>query len=228
MVRLIEFDEVMEERVRFIEETAHGRVVEETLERLERGEGARGLVTAAALAVSRSSELPADHHGGPVHVVAGIHAVLGLHERLQGSARMLPVLQCVGLANKHVHLPSMGPTAMVAFDDLDGGVDPEKALARLGRALAYHEPRLAERAIAHACRRGASAGRILNTLLGVSLRRNALDDHYFLYSSYACRALDAIGWQWGEVVLRPAVRYLARHHSFSAYGEYTEKTIAEG
>ena len=227
MVRLVEFDAITEERVRFIEETPRGEIIERTIARLAAGEDPGAFVAAAALAVSRSSELPADHHGGPIHPVAGIHAILGMHDRLQGNDRMLPVLQSVALANKHVHLPSMGPSAMVTFDDLNRNVDADKVLARLEKALGDHEGRLAERAITLACEK-ATPGQILNSMLTTSIPRNTLDDHYFLYSCYACRALDAIGWQWGPILLRPAVRYLARHHPFGAFGEFTQESIDEG
>ncbi len=227
MVRLVEFDDVTEERVRFIEETPRADIIERTIARLTAGDDPRAYVTAAALAVSRSSELPADHHGGPIHPIAGIHAVLGMYDRLQGETRMLPVLQCVALANKHVHLPSMGPSAMVEFDDLNRDVATDKVLARLESALGDHEGRLAERAVTLACEK-ATPGQILNSMLTTSLKRNSLDDHYFLYSSYACRALDAIGWQWAPVLLRPAVRYLARHHPFGAFAEFTQESVEEG
>jgi hypothetical protein len=227
MVRLVEFDDVTEERVRFIEETPRGEIVERTLARLAAGDDAEALVAAAGLAVSRSAELPADHHGGPVHPVSGIHAVIGMGRRLDGDDSILPVLQSVALANKHIHLPSMGPAAMVAFDDLNRDVDADTVLARLERAIGEREGRLAERAVTLACE-NAPPGRILNSLLTVALKRNSLDDHYLLYPVYAARALDAIGWQWGPVLLRPVVRYLSRHASFDAYGEFTKEFIDDG
>ena len=227
MVRLVSFEAAVEERVRFIEETPRGEIVERTLARLDAGEDPRDLIAAAALAVSRSCELPADHHGGPIHPVAGIHAVMGMTARLTGEPGRFPVLQCVALANKHTNLPSMGPAAMVAFDDLKMNTDADKVLERLGKALTDHEPRLAERAVTVACAK-ASPGEILNTLLPEAIKRNSLDDHYFLYCIYACRALDAIGWQYGPILLRPAVRYLSRHHSFDAYGEFSRETVEEG
>ena len=229
MVRLVEFDAVTEERVRFVEETPRDAIIEKTIARLNAGEDRRELVRAAALAVSRSTELPADHHGGPVHPVAGIHAVLGMMDRLDAADRDLPVLQCIALANKHINLPSMGPTAMVAFDDLNRDVTAEKALARLEKALHDREPRLGERAMTLACE-SATPGQILESLLTVSLRRNNLDDHYFLYPIYAMRALDAIGWGDGNgpTLLRPVVRFLSRHASFDAFGEFDEASIQEG
>lgn len=227
MVRLVEFDAATERRARLIEDTPRAAIVDAAVDRMEAGEDPRDLVAAAALAVSRSTELPADHHGGPIHPVAGVHAVLGMMERLGDAERRLPALQCVALANKHIHLPSMGPAAMVAFDDLGRDVTADKALARLERALDRREPRLAERAVTLCCEK-ATPGQILDRLLTVALRRNNLDDHYFLYPIYAMRALDAIGWRWGPVLLRPAARYLSRHASFDAFGEFDEATVQDG
>ncbi len=227
MVHLVEFDGATEVLARFIEDTPPDQIIEQTIARLSAGEDRHALVRAAALAVSRSTELPADHHGGPVHPVAGIHAVCGMQDRLAEADRDLPVLQCVALANKHIHMPSMGPAAMVSFDDLKREVTAEKALARLEKAMQDREPRLAERAMTLACEK-APPGQILESLLTVSLRRNNLDDHYFLYPLYAMRAADAIGWEWAPVVMRPVVRFLSRHAPFDAFADSDEASIKEG
>ena len=227
MVRLVEFDEATEARVRFIEDTPREEIVAKTLARLDDGEDPRALVTAAALAVSRSTELPADHHGGPVHPVSGVHAIMGLISRLQPNIGMTAAVQSVALANKHIHLPSMGPAAMVAFDDLKRSADTDVVLDRLESAVKNRQPRLAERAVTLACEK-ATPGQILNRLLTVALPRNSLDDHYLLYTIYAARALDAIGWQWGDIVLRPVVRFLSRHASFDMFGEFDEESIHGG
>ncbi|MBN34659.1 MAG: hypothetical protein CMM46_07755 [Rhodospirillaceae bacterium] len=227
MVRLVEFDAATEELVRFVEETPRADIIDATIARVKAGENPKALVRAAALAVSRSSELPADHHGGPIHPIAGIHAVMGMIDRLGDDHSQLPALQCVALANKHVHMPSMGPAAMVQFDDLKRDVEKDRVLDRLEKALTDREPRLAERAMTLACEK-AAPGEIMNRLLTVSLPRNSLDDHYFLYPLYAMRALDKIGWEWGPILLRPVVRYLSRHASFDAFGEFDEEAIVDG
>ncbi|MBT7648622.1 MAG: hypothetical protein HN768_16415, partial [Rhodospirillaceae bacterium] len=227
MVRLVEFDAATEQLVRFVEDTPRNEIIDKTVTLLGNGTDPKALITAAALAVSRSTELPADHHGGPIHPIAGIYAVTAMTDRLDESSHDLPVLQCVALANKHIHLPSMGPTAMVQFDDLNRDVETDRVLARLEKAMTDREPRLAERAVTLACEK-ATPGQILNSMLTVSLRRNSLDDHYFLYPIYAMRALDAIGWQWGPTLMRPVLRFLSRHASFDAFGEFTEDSITEG
>ncbi len=227
MVRLVSFEAEIEERVGFIENTHPSAIVGRTMERIAGGEDPRGLVTAAALAVSRSSELPSGHHGGPIHPVAGVHAVLAMMDRLYGAERQLPAIQAVALACKHIHLPSTGPAAMVSFDDLGREVCAQRVLARLSGAVADREPRLAERAVTLACEK-ASRGQILDCLLPVALRRNVVDDHYFLYLVYAMRALDGIGWQWAPVILRPVVRYLARHAPFDPFGEFDQAAVDDG
>ncbi|MBC6440456.1 MAG: hypothetical protein GDA49_08650 [Rhodospirillales bacterium] len=227
MVRLVEFDAHVEALTRFVEDTPREEIIGATVDRLRGGADPLDLVRAAALGVSRSSELPSDHHGGPIHPIAGIHAVVGLTKRLEGESANLPALQCIALANKHVNLPSMGPAAMVAFDNLKRDVETGKVLTRLEKAMLDREPRLAERAVTLCCEK-ATPGQILNSLLTTSLRRNNLDDHYFLYPLYAMRALDAIGWEWAPIILRPVVRYLSRHHSFDAFGEFNADTIRDG
>ena len=82
------------------------------------------MLTASALAVTRSSDLPPGHHGGPLHPLVGLHALHHLVERLEGEKRFLPVLQHVALANKHIHHPAMGPYMLPDFEPLDeGGVE---------------------------------------------------------------------------------------------------------
>src|SRR5262249_57855320 len=47
-------------------------------------------------------------------------------------------------------------------------------------------------------------------LLSVALPKNVLDDHYFILPGYAWRALEALGTEHMKVLMRPAVRYVAR------------------
>ena len=67
------------------------------------------MLTASALAVTRSTEMPPGHHGGPLHPLAGLYALTKLVERLEGEEKYVPVLQHVALSNKHIHHPAMGP-----------------------------------------------------------------------------------------------------------------------
>ncbi len=226
MVRLVEFPQEIERETRFVEETPPDRVVAATLERLNAGAPAKTLFTAAALAVSRSSELPPDHHGGPVHPVSGLHATLRLAQRLDGASRHLPVVQSVALANKHIHAPDMGPAAMARLEPVDGESTAE-LLEGFARALGDRKARAAERHLVALAGR-AAPGEILDAIMTVALPRNALDDRYVLYPLFAARALDAIGWEWASVLLRPPVRYLAGHPMMEAIAGFKPEVVADG
>ena len=86
-----------------------------TLDKLRAGVPPQTMLTASALAVTRSSDLPPGHHGGPLHPLAGLYSVSKLVGRLQGEQRFLPVLQHVALANKHIHDPVTSPYSLLEF-----------------------------------------------------------------------------------------------------------------
>ena len=71
----VQYPETIEPLVQFIEETPPTEIVDRTLEKLRAGMPTQTMLTASALAVSRSSDLPPGHHGGPLHPLAGLYAV---------------------------------------------------------------------------------------------------------------------------------------------------------
>jgi hypothetical protein len=204
----VQFSEAIESLVRFIEETPPEEILDRALDKLRAGVSTQTMLTASALAVTRSSDLPPGHHGGPLHPLAGLHAVLQLSGRLAGEQRFLPVLQHVALANKHIHDPRMGPYALLEFAPIDaGGVEATKAafLAAANRGesnmadhyflwLWEHVPPL----------------EALDLLLSVAIPKNVLDDHYFIFPAFTWRALETIGPEYRPVLMRPAVRYVTR------------------
>ncbi len=182
------------------------------------------------LAVSRSTELPRDHHGGPVHPVSGAYSILDAAARLEGDWALMPTVHAVALANKHVHSPSMGPYIMpeIGLAEANGG---DEALAReFEVAIRELRPSLAERMLQRLLQTQSPAA-VLDLLLPVAIRRNPFDDHYLLYPIFAARTLDAIGWEWAPVVLRPVVRYLASNVRALTHPDsdgYTTEEIVEG
>jgi hypothetical protein len=204
----IQYSAALEPLVQFIEDTPPTEILERTMEKLRAGVSITTMLTASALAVTRSSDLPPGHHGGPLHPVAGLHAINGLSHRLEGEQRFLPVLQHVALSNKHIHHPEMGPYTLLDFKPLDaGGVEATKA------------------AFLHSCTRGETnkadhfflwlwqnvpAMEAFDLLMSVAIPKNVLDDHYFIYPAFTWRALEAIGREHTAVLMRPAVRYVAR------------------
>lgn len=209
MVTRVQFADAIEPLVQFIEETPPSDILDHTLAKLRAGVPLKTMLTASALAVTRSSDLPPGHHGGPLHPLVGLHAVHHLVERLEGEQRFLPVLQHVALANKHIHHPAMGPYALLEFEPLDeGGVEATKdaffAAVNRGESnkadhyflwLWDHMPPV----------------EALDILLTVAIPKNVLDDHYFIFPSFTFRAVEWLGRDYLPVLMRPAVRYVARY-----------------
>ena len=87
MPHAVQFADAIEPLVQFIENTPPSEIVDRTLDKLRAGVPANTMLTASALAVTRSTDLPPGHHGGPLHPLAGLHAVSHLVGRLQGEQR---------------------------------------------------------------------------------------------------------------------------------------------
>ena len=231
MAMAVQLPEMMEAAVRFVEATPPERIVEETISRLDAGAAADELLAAGALAVSRSTELPADHHGGPVHPVSGVHAIHHTGSWLRGDWSKMPLVHSVALANRHVHSPDMGPMIMVSLPPDSPEGSREEQLNAFRQAIRTCEPMLAQRLFL-GLYETHRPGEILDAMLETALRRNGMDDHYFLYTVHAMRALHCIGWQWAPVVLRPVVRYLSTNMRAvadleSAFGpEYIDGNLA--
>jgi len=127
MHRPVRFADDIEPLVQFVEETEPSRILEATLGKLRDGLSVKKLLTASALAVTRSSDLPPGHHGGPLHPLVGIHALHNTVERVSGDQRLLPILQHVALSNKHINHPGMGPYILADAKPVDaGGVEATK------------------------------------------------------------------------------------------------------
>src|SRR5205823_8526200 len=107
MPQRVQYSAEIEPLVQFIEETAPADILDRTLEKLRAGVSIDTMLTASALAVTRSTEMPPGHHGGPLHPLAGVYAVTKLVERVEGEQAYVPALQHVALANKHINHPGM-------------------------------------------------------------------------------------------------------------------------
>ena len=206
----IQFSAELEPLVQFIEDTPPAEIVDRTLERLRAGLPIATVLTASALAVTRSTEMPPGHHGGPLHPLAGLYAVAQTVARLEGERRFLPVLQHVALTNKHIHHPAMGPYSLLEFAPEDGGgVEATKAafLAAVGRGEWNKADHLYLWLWDHVPRMEA-----LDLLLSVAIPKNFHDDHYFMFPGTVWRAFDkgVLDAALLPVVMRPVVRFVTR------------------
>ena len=77
----VQYPDAIEPLVQFIEETPPAEILDRTLDKLRAGVPTETMLTASALAVTRSSDLPPGHHGGPLHPLAGLYALSNLVER---------------------------------------------------------------------------------------------------------------------------------------------------
>ena len=210
MPNRVQFSDAIEPLVQFIEETPPDEILDRTLDKLRAGVPTKTMLTASALAVTRSTDLPPGHHGGPLHPLVGLHALSHLVERLEGEDKFVPVLQHVALSNKHIHHPAMGPYSLMEFEPVDaGGVEATK------------------KAFLTAVNRGESNNadhyflwlwdnmprvEAFDLLLSIAIPKNIVDDHYFAFPAFTWRALEggAIEQEHLAFLMRPAVRYVSR------------------
>jgi hypothetical protein len=209
MAQRVAYPDHIEPLVQFVEDTPPERIVAEAHARLAAGTPVKDMLLAGALAVVRSSDLPPGHHGGPLHPLAGLHAVRHIAARLPGEYAMLPVIQNVAVANKHIHSPAMGPYLLADAQPVSEKDSVEATLAAFRDA--------ASRGVYNACDHyflylleRCSPMQVLELLLEVGVPKNQLDDHYFLFPVFTWRALEYFGWEYARYIGRAPVRYITR------------------
>jgi hypothetical protein len=206
----VQYPADIEPLVQFIEDTSPDKILDETLEKLRAGLPIPTLLTASALAVTRSTDMPPGHHGGALHPLVGLYAVTKLVERLAGEDRYLPVLQHVALANKHIHHPAMGPYQLLDFGPLDaGGVEANKAafLTAVGRGEYNHADHLFGWFW-----QNMPAIEVFDLLMSVAIPKNWNDDHYLIYPALMWRNFETgvLDKAYLPLLMRPVVRYVTR------------------
>ena len=209
MAKRVAYPDGIEPLVQFVEETSPDRIVARTHERLAAGTPVRDMLLASALAVVRSSDLPPGHHGGPLHPLAGLHAVRHISARLPGDYAHMPVIQNVAVANKHIHSPAMGPYMLAHAEPVSEKDSVEATVASFRMA--------AGRGVYNACDHyflwlleRLTPMQVLEHVLDVAVPKNQLDDHYFLFPVFTWRGLEYFGWEWARYIGRAPVRYVTR------------------
>jgi hypothetical protein len=225
MHKPVTYPDRIEPLVRFVEETTPERIVAVTHAKLEAGTPVKDLLLAAALAVLRSSDLPPGHHGGPLHPLAGLHAVHNTASRLSGRDAELPIIQSVALANKHIHSPVMGPYILTEAEPLSKDDSVEATL----EAIAYHVGRGEYQACDHYflyLLQELPPVQVFEHLLRYAIPKNRLDDHNFLFPVFTWRALEYFGPEYTRYLMRGPVRYVTRRPAPPSMAEVDE-LIAE-
>jgi hypothetical protein len=205
MFQPVTFPAECEPLVRLLEDTPTEHAVTEAVRLLREGVSETALATAAALAVSRSSELPFVHHGGPLHPVAALPAVRGTMDRLPLEERWLPLIQDVALVSRHIHDSGGAPYLMPAMEPRGAG-DVPQTVGAFRNALRRNTPAAAEHAFLWLLQQ-APRTTALEALLRVAVANYRYDEHKLILAVNTIRLLDWIGWEHAPTLLRVAVRY---------------------
>src|SRR5216684_2377561 len=201
MAQRVRYPDHIEPLVQFVEETTPERIVAATHDKLAAGTPVKEMLLASALAVVRSSDLPPGHHGGPLHPLAGLHAVRHIAARLPGEYAMLPVIQNVAVANKHIHSPAMGPFILADAKPVSEKDDVEATLQSFRYAVSRGVYNACDHYFLYLLER-LSPMQVLEELLQVAIPKNQLDDHYFLFPVFTWRALEYLGWEYARFIDR--------------------------
>jgi hypothetical protein len=211
MPQRVQYPAAIEPLVQFIEDTPPEEILDRTLEKLRAGLPIPTMLTASALAVTRSTDMPPGHHGGPLHPLAGLYAVSKLVERLEGEERFVPVLQHVALSNKHIHHPAMGPYQLPEFAPLDtGGFEAAKAAFLM--AVQRGEWNNSDH-IFQWLWQNVPPIEVFDLLMSVAIPKNFNDDHYFMFPGAMWRAFETgvLDKAYLPLLMRPAVRFVTRN-----------------
>jgi len=210
MPRRVEYPAAIEPLVQFIEETPPAEILDRTLDKLRAGIPTETMLTASALAVTRSTEMPPGHHGGPLHPLAGLYAVSKTVERLEGEQRFLPILQHVALTNKHINHPAMGPYQLLEFAEEDAG-EFEAAKSAFLMAVGRGEWNKSDH-LYQWMWKNAPPAEVFDLLMTVAIPKNFHDDHYFMFPGTVWRAFETgvLDKALLPVVMRPVVRFVTR------------------
>jgi len=209
VAKRVAYPDRIEPLVQFVEDTPPEHVVARTHDKLAAGTPVRDMLLASALAVVRSSDLPPGHHGGPLHPLAGLHAVRNISARLSGDYAHMPVIQNVAVANKHIHSPAMGPYLLADAQPVSEKDDVEATLASFRMAAGRGVYNACDHYFLYLLER-LSPIQVLEHILDVAVPKNQLDDHYFLFPVFTWRALEYFGWEWARYIGRAPVRYVTR------------------
>jgi hypothetical protein len=206
----VQYPAEIEPLVQFIEDTPPAEILDGALAKLREGVPTATMLTASALAVTRSSDLPPGHHGGPLHPLAGLYALSNLVDRLEGEDKFVPVLQHVALANKHINAPETGPYQLLEFAPLNFK-DFEAAKAAFLLACSRGESLKADH-IYQWIWKNAEPIEAFDLLMSIAIPKNNIDDHYFVFPGYLWRAFAAgvLDKQYLSLLMRPSVKYAAR------------------
>jgi len=189
----VRFGPDIEPLVRLIEETPRDRCVPVLIDRLRRGLSYRRLLAAAFF-----SGIRVQHSN---HEVYKIHSVHQVSQDMRADERLLPLFWAVNVYKQHQE-----DFSAPSLTELKGPLPaPEKAAAELRDAMQRCDLDRAERAVVM-LGRNQGTRQTMEQLWFYGCRNGGVGGHAAIVVANCFRALETIGWQQAEPVLRFVVQ----------------------
>lgn len=217
---MVQFREEIEPLVRLIENTSRENLTDKVLGEIKSGRSYRELLAAMFLAGIRNVQ-PRPAVGFKFHCVLVVYATHQASMAARDNERWLPLLWSIdNFKASQASDVKEGNWTMATVDESRLPA-PEKSLAALSQALESWDVEAADAAAAAAART-ASKSQLLDVLARYAARDFRSIGHKAIYVAAAFRALDVIGWEHSEPIIRSLTYAILNHEGDNnpAQGDY--------
>ncbi|MGN6545580.1 MAG: twin-arginine translocation signal domain-containing protein [Aureliella sp.] len=207
--KAVRFRDEIEPLVRLIEDTPRGDLTDKILHEIKNGRSYRELLAAMFLAGIRNVQ-PRPAVGFKFHCVLVVYATHQASMAAADRERWLPLLWAIdNFKGAQAADVREGNWTMAKVDE-SRLPPPEKALSALQEALEAWDVEAADAAAAAAART-ASKEELLDVLARYATRDFRSIGHKAIYVAAAFRALDVIGWEHTEPIVRSLAYAILNH-----------------
>ncbi len=206
---MVRFRPEIEPLVRLIEDTRREAIIDTVQAEIKAGRSYRELLAALFLAGIRNVQ-PRPAVGFKFHCVLVVYATHQASLAAKDSQRWLPLLWAIDNFKAAQATDVREGNWTMARVDESRLPTPEKALAALGDALDAWDVEAADAAAAAAART-ASRSQLLDCLTRAAARDFRSIGHKAIYVAAAFRALEVIGWEHAEPIVRSLAYAILNH-----------------
>jgi hypothetical protein len=195
----VRFRQGTEEIVRWIEDTPRERIVESAIEKLKEGLSYRDLMAGVFLAAIRN--IKPRPVGFKFHAVMAVHSAHLLGQLAEMQDRLLPMFWALdNFKGSQARDVQEGDWTLTKVDEAHLP-SPGQALAEFRQAMDEWDSDKADTATAALCR-AAGAAEVMEAFWAVAVRDQRNIGHKPIFAMQCWRALQTIGWDHAEPVLR--------------------------
>lgn len=206
---MVQFRPEIEPLVRLIEDSPREQVIDKVQAEIKAGRSYRELLAAMFLAGIRNVQ-PRPAVGFKFHCVLVVYATHQASLAAVDSQRWLPLLWAIDNFKASQSTDVREGNWTMAKVDESRLPTPEKSLAALTNALDAWDVEQADLAAAAAART-ASRSQLLDCLAGAACRDFRSIGHKAIYVAAAFRALEVIGWEHAEPIVRSLAYAILNH-----------------